>query len=244
MGNVYGNNLNVWADKSEGSPYDRVGYGMRINALDQLEIVKYTRVANGGPNITKKVAVFGTNTSATYSSDTSYLVFDGLTGITLSNNNGSSSNYIQNTLGVQYVGLANQGCNLAFTTDSNLESGRFNIGFSNLDALPFKLCVNGDIYARSDIIAFSDSRVKTNLQVIPDALEKVKSLNGYTFERLDMPEKRRFAGVIAQEVRAVLPEVIHETNDGFYNVAYGNMISLLIEAIKELSGKVDKCLSA
>lgn len=244
MGNIYGNNINVWADKETGG-YNRVGYGLRINAQDQLEIVKYTRATSDGRSITKKVAVFGTNTSASYTSDTSYLVFDGITGVTLSNNGGAASNYVSQGIGVQYVGLTNQGSNLTFTTDSSLTSGKLNVGFSNVDTLPFKVCVNGEIYAQSDIIAFSDRRVKTNLQVIPDALSKVKSLNGYTFERSDMPEeKRRFAGVIAQEVLAVLPEVVHETTDGFYNVAYGNLASLLIEAIKELSAKVDNLVGA
>ena len=245
LGNVYGNNLNVWTDKQNAS-YDRVGYGFRINNSDQLELVKYTRLVDGNTSVTKKVAVFGTTTGLSFSSDTQYLVFDALTGVSVAGSSNTGSFNTGTSSGVtgsnvSYPGLTMQGSNLTFTNSSNLTDGKLNVGFTSVDDLPYKVSVNGEIYAQSDIIAFSDRRVKSDLEVIPDALNKVLSINGYTFKRSDMPEKnRRYAGVIAQEVLSVLPEVIHETNDGFYHVAYGNMVSILIEAVKELNAKIER----
>jgi hypothetical protein len=91
--------------------------------------------------------------------------------------------------------------------------------------------------ATGDVVAYSDRNIKTNIEPIIDALSKVSSIGGYTFTRTDIPSGRR-TGVIAQEVRDVLPEAVYETENGTLTVAYGNMVGLLIEAIKELQGTV------
>lgn len=88
-----------------------------------------------------------------------------------------------------------------------------------------------------NITAYSDARLKKNIKVIENALEKVKELNGYTFERTDIDVGRQ-TGVIAQEVMHVLPEAVATSDDGKYTVAYGNMVGLLIESIKELNSQV------
>ena len=102
------------------------------------------------------------------------------------------------------------------------------------------------IWTAHNITAYSDISVKTNLERIPDALSKVCQLNGYTYDRTDyeadpetgiMPETRQ-AGVVAQEVEKVLPEVV-SGEEGNKAVAYGNMVSLLIEAIKEQQGQIE-----
>lgn len=103
-------------------------------------------------------------------------------------------------------------------------------------------------YASGNITAYSDKRVKTNFEVIPNALEKVSKLSGYTFDRTDLEDEdgnakpvARQTGVIAQEVLEVLPEVVSQNpKDGMYGVAYGNMVGLLIEAIKELKAEVEE----
>ena len=108
--------------------------------------------------------------------------------------------------------------------------------------------IGGGIWTSGNVTAYSDIAVKTNLQVIPNALEKVCSLHGYTYERTDYvkdpedanaPDKLVQAGVVAQEVEKVLPEVV-SGSEGNKNVAYGNMVSILIEAIKELKTEVDE----
>jgi hypothetical protein len=94
------------------------------------------------------------------------------------------------------------------------------------------------IWADYDIIAFSDSRVKTNIEGIPDALAKVNAMRGVTYERIDLESSDRFMGVIAQEVLQQVPEVVYQNPDGTYGVAYQNMVGLLIEAINELTERV------
>ena len=105
--------------------------------------------------------------------------------------------------------------------------------------------IGNGIWSKANITAYSDISVKTNLEVIPNALEKVCQINGYTYDRTDyepdsegiMPETRQ-AGVVAQEVEKILPEVV-SGEEGNKAVAYGNMVSILIEAIKELKAEVD-----
>lgn len=103
---------------------------------------------------------------------------------------------------------------------------------------------NGTIIATGDITAFgsfSDIHRKENINKIENALEKVMKLSGYTFNYIDAPEKP-MTGVIAQEVEEVLPEVVYDTfaQDGTETkaVRYGNMMGLIIEAIKELQNEI------
>jgi hypothetical protein len=104
------------------------------------------------------------------------------------------------------------------------------------------------IWTSGNVTAYSDIAVKTNLVRIPNALEKVCSINGYTYERTDYikdledpeaPDVLRQAGVVAQEIEKVLPEVV-SGKDGNKAVAYGNIVALLIESIKELKDEVDE----
>jgi hypothetical protein len=65
-------------------------------------------------------------------------------------------------------------------------------------------------------------------------LYKVSQIRGVTYLRNDLDLKgKRSAGLIAQEVEKVLPEVVTQIEDGTKTIAYGNVVSLLIEAIKE-----------
>ena len=100
--------------------------------------------------------------------------------------------------------------------------------------------VAGSIVAAGNVTAYSDIRLKTNIEIIPNALDKVKKLRGVTFDRTDNPDVGRQTGVIAQEVKEVLPEAVsgHELTQ--YTVAYGNMVGLLIEAIKEQDAKIER----
>ena len=110
------------------------------------------------------------------------------------------------------------------------------------------LTVTGDINAAGDITGFylSDQRLKTNVEKIPDALNKVNALTGVTFDwnalaRESRPARtKREAGVLAQEVEKVIPEVVNTRLDGYKAVDYDKLVPLLIEAIKELSDKVER----
>jgi hypothetical protein len=100
---------------------------------------------------------------------------------------------------------------------------------------------SSNIWASGDITAYSDARVKENVEVIENALEKVQAIRGVTFTRNDMTDTTtRHAGVIAQEVLEVLPEVITKDANDHYSVAYGNLNALLIEAIKEQQLQIEE----
>lgn len=101
---------------------------------------------------------------------------------------------------------------------------------------------NGTFTATGNVTAFSDARVKTNIKTIDNALLKVLALRGVTYNRTDLEDKSEQIGVIAQEVKEVLPQVVQE-NDGHYSVAYGNIVGVLIEAIKEQQAQIEELKS-
>jgi hypothetical protein len=101
--------------------------------------------------------------------------------------------------------------------------------------------LTGSIYAGGNITAYSDARVKDNLVIIPDALNKVLQLNGYTYTRTDESHLgQKQTGLIAQEVLNVLPEAVSGSEETGYGVNYGNMVGLLVEAIKELKVEIEE----
>jgi hypothetical protein len=102
------------------------------------------------------------------------------------------------------------------------------------------LDVSGDsIYASGDIIASSDIRKKTEIQVIENAIEKIKEIRGVTFLKTDTDQTKRKMGVIAQEIKKVAPEAVSTDSEGYLSVAYGNLVGLLIEGIKEQQDQID-----
>lgn len=107
-----------------------------------------------------------------------------------------------------------------------------------LDGTAGQLTLTGSFTASGNITAYSDERIKNDIQVIDNALSKVQQLSGYTFERTDIDAPRQ-TGVIAQEVLQVLPEAVHSDDDGILSIAYGNMVGLLIEAIKEQQEQIN-----
>ena len=88
----------------------------------------------------------------------------------------------------------------------------------------------------------SDLALKDNIEVIPNALEKVMSLDGINWTYKN--DGRKMTGLIAQQLQKVLPNAVYEANvmdeDGHLAIRYGNVVGLLVESIKELSEKVKK----
>ena len=132
------------------------------------------------------------------------------------------------------------------------------------DAGTGKAALGDGIWTSGNVTAYSDIRVKENLVVIPNAIDKVKQINGYTYDRTDQatasleedvifthnPSKRH-VGLIAQELLKVLPEAVtggpnnrEGSEDDHYSVAYGNVVALLVEAIKEQDSKVGVLIEA
>ena len=101
--------------------------------------------------------------------------------------------------------------------------------------------INNDLHVGGDITAFasSDINLKENINVIPNALDKINAISGNTFTWKDS-DKGEDTGVIAQEIEALgLPGVTTIRDDGTKAVRYEKLVPVLIQAIKELSAKVD-----
>lgn len=131
-------------------------------------------------------------------------------------------------------GASTQGAILSYT--SNTERMRLTQGGNLLLGTGTdngeRLYVSGSIRATGSITANSDARLKKNIERIENALEKVGQISGYTYNTIY--DEDRHAGVIAQEIDKVLPEIVNKGNDGLMGVEYGNISALLIEAIKDL----------
>jgi hypothetical protein len=97
--------------------------------------------------------------------------------------------------------------------------------------------VDGSILATGDVAAFSDRRLKTDLVPISSGLCKLERLTGYTYGRTDLPG--RFAGLVAQEVEAVLPEAVSRSPDGLLAVSASSVLALVVEGIKQVTTRLD-----
>lgn len=115
--------------------------------------------------------------------------------------------------------------------------GRVSIGLPNAQEA---IEVSGNILATESLIANSDKRIKTNIEPITNALEKVESIRGVYFNKINSSDDKKHIGVIGQEIEEVFPELVetYTENHGFKDfkgVKYANLVAPLIEAIKELS---------
>lgn len=99
------------------------------------------------------------------------------------------------------------------------------------------LDTSSNFTAYGNITAYSDENLKTDIETITNALEKVCRMRGVMYTRIDT--ETRGSGVIAQEMQEVLPEVVLDSNE-YLSVAYGNIVGVLIEAIKELKAEIDE----
>ena len=109
-----------------------------------------------------------------------------------------------------------------------------NDGGSTITALTLDMSAAGAATFNNDVTAFSDERLKTDIKTIDNALSKVCDMRGVYFNR----DGAAGTGVIAQEIQNILPEVVHDKQE-YLSVAYGNMVGVLIEAIKELKKEVE-----
>jgi hypothetical protein len=116
----------------------------------------------------------------------------------------------------------------------------FRIGGWSASANRFVMDMSGNLTMAGNVTAYSDIRVKENIVTIENGLDKVLGMRGVYYNRTDSDDKRTQVGVIAQEMLNVVPEIVSQDNLGMYNVAYGNISAVLIEAIKELKAELDE----
>lgn len=128
-----------------------------------------------------------------------------------------------------------------YATNMGLDADNvIRIGGWSASANRLQLDMSGNLTLAGDVTAYSDSRVKENVVTVKNAIEKVNALRGVYYNRIDSEDKRTKLGVIAQEILEVVPEVVGQDNDGMYNVSYGNLAGLFIEAIKEQQTQIEQ----
>jgi len=189
-------------------------------------------------NITTDSSGHVTDANGTASTRNLTLADLGYTGAT-------NANYITNNNQLTNgAGYTTYSANQTLNNNSNVHFEGLMIGQTSGAAANTIRCV-GDIIAY-----YSDDRLKIKLGNLENALEKVNSLNGFTYKPneaalalgVDQDEVR--VGVSAQEVQAVLPEAVKdapvENTEGYLTVQYEKIVPLLIEAVKELSAKVEE----
>jgi hypothetical protein len=124
-----------------------------------------------------------------------------------------------------YIGYANasSGPTRIFGGGSTTNKLQINNGSASLD---------GTFTATSNITAYSDERLKTDIETLDGS--KVFEMRGVSFTK----DGKKGSGVIAQELEKVAPELVMDGE--FKSVAYGNLVGYLIEAIKELKAEIDE----
>ena len=143
-----------------------------------------------------------------------------------------------------------QGANELYAMNQDVETGD-DVQFDSLGIGTGASGTTGEIRATNDITAFysSDERLKENIQDLDGALDKVNAIRGVTFDWKELSEEERKTihshegpdiGVIAQEVQAVYPELVHQRDHGYLSVDYVKLTAVLIQAVKELSAKVEE----
>ena len=145
-------------------------------------------------------------------------------------------NHIADGSATNYMGLGYHGA------DNRLNitcSGSVGIGITN-PGVGYALHVNGAIFATGDITAFSDQRYKQNIIRLDRSLDLIRSLRGYSYTREDYRPGERQIGLLAQEVKAVLPEAVsYDSTNDIYSVNYNCLMAPVVESIKELSDRVE-----
>ncbi|KGK99910.1 tail fiber domain-containing protein [Thalassobacter sp. 16PALIMAR09] len=134
------------------------------------------------------------------------------------------------------AGLANTAVartNLGLGTMATKSAADYDVAIAAKAALSGAMFTG--VVTAPNFVSSSDARLKSDVATIADALALVCALRGVRFTM----DGSRQIGVIAQEVEAILPEVVHaDAQSGQLSVAYGNLTGLLIEAVKELTARV------
>ncbi len=134
--------------------------------------------------------------------------------------------------------------NGSFTTRNNafvvFKNGKVGVG-TNTPGKRFEVGANGDgTKARANSwLTFSDRRWKTNFKKIENPLDKISKINGYYYNWKNKKDKSLQVGVIAQEIEAVLPEIVDTDNQGYKSVDYAKIVALLIESTKAQQKEIE-----
>jgi hypothetical protein len=222
--------------------YDTTNSASRLSiASDGTLDVNGNLDANQGVDVTGNITVTGTVDGRDVAADGTKL--DGIESGATADQTGAEILSLINSSNILTTGSFGRDANdfIQWTDNDRLD---VYINGSN----EFRFEADGDFHADGDVIAqstttASDRRLKENIEVIPNALDKVQALNGVSFDWKKTGEKS--AGVIAQEVQGVLPEAVKEVTpvgggDSHLTVNYHALTSILIESIKELKAEIEE----
>ena len=194
--------------------------------------------ANSGIQL-KRSGSAGTGISfydPSYTSWSQYMATPGTSGCGASGNiTAASSAHGVSSWAMRF--FAENASGYGFTWETGSTTGNPSV-IMGLSSSTYNLSVGGTVTANSD------RRIKKNIVTIDNALDKVLKLRGVTFQRTDTEDDKVLMGVVAQEVEEVIPEVVSlgdpDDPDSIKSVSYGNMVGVLIEAIKEQQLQIDE----
>ena len=204
------------------------------DAISGLTVRDETTVV-GNPNSISTFSFVGENVTATASA--------GIATITL------SSNIVGTALSISGIstftngpvligggtstGTASQSLQVTGISSNVYIGGGLGVGVTNNTT-------TGNIVVSGTVTANSDARLKTNIKTIENALNKVLSLRGVEYDRVDSGDHQ--IGLIAQEVEKIIPQVVYPKQPApdyeTKSVSYQNIVGLLIEAIKEQDKRI------
>ncbi len=116
------------------------------------------------------------------------------------------------------------------------KTGNVGIGVTNPSEA---LVVLGNVSVTGSVVQHSDARLKTDVQPVSGALDKISRLRGVSYRWKQRHDEKKHIGLIAQEVETVLPELVHTDSKGMKSVAYNEMVSVLIESTKALKARIE-----
>ena len=155
------------------------------------------------------------------------------------------NSYIKNNTGWLNMPMGGSGISIANHDFSEMlakfivngASELYHNGSKKFETTSSGVTVTGDINA-TNFNSTSDATLKTNVETLTGSLDAVKSLRGVSFDWIENGGSE--IGVIAQEVEDVLPDVVNTNEDGIKSVKYGNIVAVLIEAMKEQQAQIDE----
>ncbi len=205
------------------------------------------------PSTTRKTIAFTDSTMTGVWNGTAISLTYGGTGATtqagaanavLPSQTGNSGKYL--TTDGSNVSWATVSAGLTVTDDTSTNASRYitftsatSGSISGFNTSSTRLTFNpstGDLFVWGNVTANSDRRLKKNIETIRDASAKVRALNGVEFDWIE--DDSHSLGLIAQDVEQVAPDLVVTSDLGYKSVNYGNLVGLLVEAIKDLQDEV------